>query len=587
MRDGVLHVALTARAATWRPDLAVDTLVTVHAFAGEDGVARIPGPLVRTTVGREVRITLRNAFGDSTLIVHGLHAGTIAAADTIHVAPGETRVVTLRPTRAGTYFYWGTRSGRAINSRWGRDSQLVGAIIVDSAGAVRDQRERIFVVTVIDIYPDSTRPPTKEDIWEVAINGRSWPHTERLKYTVGDTVRWRWINGSDRLHPIHLHGFHFRVTAGGTWREDTTYARGAQPEMVTRTAFPGQTFAMKWVPTRAGNWLVHCHMAGHMSPFPARPDSVRAHAGHVSRHPLESMAGLVLGIEVKDGGIPFFRRRIAATPVARRIRVVAAERASLPGRPLIRGLVVQKDSDPARDSVDVPATPLILTRGERSAITVVNRMTAPTSIHWHGMELDHGYDGVAGWSGSGRTLAPLIAPGDSFTAVFTPPRSGTFIYHAHMEEEPQLTTGMYGAMLVLDSGVTRDPVTDLIFVAGYAVLNGVPQRTLNASVAPSPVHVVAGTTYRLRLINIMPDEGVWFTLEAAEGPVPWRLVAKDAAMLPPSLARPLTTPLRTGVGETYDLEWTPATAGDVSLNVVVAPALTPTYIKQTLRVRAP
>jgi len=77
MRDGVLHVALTARAATWRPDLAVDTLVTVHAFAGEDGVARIPGPLVRTTVGSEVRITLRNAFGDSTLIVHGLHAGPV------------------------------------------------------------------------------------------------------------------------------------------------------------------------------------------------------------------------------------------------------------------------------------------------------------------------------------------------------------------------------------------------------------------------------------------------------------------------------------------------------------------------------
>jgi FtsP/CotA-like multicopper oxidase with cupredoxin domain len=588
LHDGVLRVTLTAGNARWRPDLDVDTMMTVQAFAGEDGVARIPGPLIRATSGTAVRITLRNALGDSTLIVHGLRAGSHTAADTVHVAPGATRVVEFRATRPGTYFYWGTRSGRPINKRWGRDSQLTGVIVIDPAERKPDPRERIFVLTLVDIYRDSTRPPTTEDIWEVAINGLSWPHTERLAHAVGDTVRWRWVNATERLHPIHLHGFHFRVTASGNWHVDTAYAPGAQPEMVTRTIFAGETFGAEWVPTRAGNWLVHCHMAGHMSPYPERPDSVRLHNAHdVKRHPLESMAGLVLGIEVRDSRFAFLKRGSPPAP-SKRLRVVATERPTLAGKPRKRALIVPKGRDPAPDSIEAPSAPLVLTRGERTAITVVNRTSTATSIHWHGMELEHGFDGVAGWSGKGRSLAPLVAPGDSFTVAFTPPRSGTFIYHAHMEEEPQLTTGMYGAMLVLDSGEALNPDTDRTFIAGYAVIDGEPRRALNGRVDPPPMDLVAGTTYRLRLININPNEGVAYSLTSRGEPVAWRLIAKDGAMLPPALARELTRPLRSGVGETYDFTWTPTQAGEVTLQVVVAPAgLDPTYLKQALRVRAP
>src|SRR3712207_7271016 len=42
------------------------------------------------------------------------------------------------------------------------------------------------------------------------INGRAWPHTERLRYDIGDPVRWRIINLSTQVHPMHLHGFYFR-----------------------------------------------------------------------------------------------------------------------------------------------------------------------------------------------------------------------------------------------------------------------------------------------------------------------------------------------------------------------------------------
>ncbi|MGH8490988.1 MAG: multicopper oxidase domain-containing protein [Gammaproteobacteria bacterium] len=43
------------------------------------------------------------------------------------------------------------------------------------------------------------------------INGLSWPHTERLTYSVGQQVRWRVINLSTQPHPMQLHGFYFDV----------------------------------------------------------------------------------------------------------------------------------------------------------------------------------------------------------------------------------------------------------------------------------------------------------------------------------------------------------------------------------------
>ena len=47
------------------------------------------------------------------------------------------------------------------------------------------------------------------------INGLSWPATERLTYQRGETVRWRLINLSSQVHPMHLHGFYFEVESLG------------------------------------------------------------------------------------------------------------------------------------------------------------------------------------------------------------------------------------------------------------------------------------------------------------------------------------------------------------------------------------
>ncbi len=552
LRDGVRHLRLETTLAAWRNDEAVDTAMTVLAFAEADGRPRIPGPLVRVAVGDSVHLIIAHSAGDSALMLHGF-------GDSVRVARGETREVLFVATEPGTFLYWATTEGKAITTRAQRDAQLTGALIVDPPGVTPDTSERIFVITTIDILPDTaSTPPKLDDLFEPAINGRSWPSTERLAYAVGDTVRWRWINGSYLPHPMHLHGFHFRRTAKGDGR--TERIESEPQEVVTEHMLSGSTMRMEFVPTRAGNWLFHCHMAAHMSPWPPRPDSVRSHDVHdAEAHLRTSMSGLVMGIAVRGDSV------VDPKPVARRLRLLAQEAKADSGRKPPRGFVLQQDAEPRADSIEIPGTPLLLTRGERVAITVVNHLPQHTTVHWHGMELESYFDGVSGWGGypADSRRSPLVAPGDSFAVAFTPPRAGTFMYHTHMEEEPQLPFGTYGPMIVLEPGERFDPSRDLIFTIGnreddgsqFPVING--RRTWDR-----PLEMRAGQDYRLRIIDIMPEIPIIVTLRAAGDTVPltWTPRAKDGADLAAARRTPRPSRLLSGVGETWDFTWTPPRA---------------------------
>jgi FtsP/CotA-like multicopper oxidase with cupredoxin domain len=108
----------------------------------------------------------------------------------------------------------------------------------------------------------------------------------------------------------------------------------------------------------------------------------------------------------------------------------------------------------------VPGPTLVLEKDEPVAITVVNQSQMPAAVHWHGIELDSYPDGVPGWSGSGSSVLPAIAPNDSLTVRFTPPRAGTFMYHSHFDEFGQIASGLYGSIVVLDRGKRYDSDTD-------------------------------------------------------------------------------------------------------------------------------
>ena len=580
-RGDTLVFAIEARLAAWRPDSDVDSAVTVQAFAAPDGVPRIPGPLLRVSSGTVVEIHVSNSLADSTLVVHGLRPGTIGD-DTLHVAAGTTRTVHFTAGSSGTYLYWGRTHGDRMERSETRDAPLTGAIIVDAPGVSPDTNERVFVITTLDVLPDSSKPEPRDDMFDLAVNGRSWPHTEPLRYAIGDTVRWRWLNGTNTPHPMHLHGFHFTALAKGDGRTDTTYAPDAQRTEVTEYISPGTTVQLQWVPTRAGNWLFHCHIVGHVVPFPPRPDSVRSHmltmngagmrddVSHVTR----SMSGLVMGIAVSDSGTSnSSAASLAGEDISRRMRLFA-QQSSAPAindTAHARGYALQHGvTAPRADSINVPGPILVLARGERTAITVINRLSEPTSVHWHGMELESYYDGVSGWSGADGRRAPVIVPGDSFVAVMTPPRAGTFMYHPHMEEEDQLSAGMFGALIVLEPGERFDPATDLVFLLGDAIVDKVRGATMNGARTFAPLRLHVGTTYRLRFLNINPAASGEALLHTDSVPLRWRPRAKDGADLPLSRRREQPSTLRRiGVGETYDFTWTPTRPMRATLDVTV------------------
>ncbi len=572
LRGDTLVFELDAQRAAWRPDTDVDTAMTIFAFAARDGVPRIPGPLLRVTTGTVVEIRVTNQIPDSTLLVHGLHPG--AVHDTIRVAPGATRTTYFTAAQPGTYLYWATTaSGRDAPSDT-REGPLAGAIVVDDPRQPPDPSERILVLTTVDILPDTTRPEPRDDVFDLAINGLSWPHTERLRYAVGDTVRWRVLNATGVEHPMHLHGFHFTVTARGDGSSDTTYLAGARRTAVTEYVVPGSTVQMEWTPTRPGSWLFHCHINDHVVPFPLRDDSTRAHA-HDAQDPAEhvrrSMAGLVMGIEVR-ARTPDQHSPVVGD-IAHRLRLFAQQSAApaVDDTAFARGYALQAGAAPPRaDSIVIPGPMLLLTRGERTAITVVNRLPEATSVHWHGMELESYYDGVAGWSGADARRAPMIAPGDSFVAVMTPPRAGTFMYHPHMDEEDQLAAGMFGPMIVLDPGERFDASTDLLYVIGRGITGGKRGALVNGARLFTPVRLRAGKTYRLRFLNIGANAPATVVLHVDSLPLRWSPRAKDGADVSPTQSIEQPSQLRRiAVGETYDFVWKPTRAMRATLDITV------------------
>jgi FtsP/CotA-like multicopper oxidase with cupredoxin domain len=227
------------------------------------------------------------------------------------------------------------------------------------------------------------------------------------------------------------------------------------------------------------------------------------------------------------------------------------------------------EREPAPESALVPGPALVLERGHPVRITVVNRLSEPTAVHWHGIELMSYPDGVPGWSGSGNRLLQAIAPGDSFAAESTPPRAGTFIYHSHANELTQIQGGLYGALVVVEPGATLDTATNRLVVVGGLARHDSAFGVVNGRLDPAPMELLAGRTYRFRLINI-GDARTYFALRRAESDtslVAWRAVAKDGADLPPSQAVARTERLLTGPGETADFEFRPEAPGKLALEL--------------------
>jgi len=195
----------------------------------------------------------------------------------------------------------------------------------------------------------------------------------------------------------------------------------------------------------------------------------------------------------------------------------------------------------------------------------VNRSGEPTAVHWHGIELESYYDGVAGWSGTPERTAPAIRPGRRFEVRLTPRRAGTFMYHTHMDDLRQQYGGLVGPLVVLEPGERWNPARDLVILLS----DGVPQRVyINGSLTPAPTQLEVGRTYRLGIADIAVFRQLLrVQLVRDSSLLSWRPIAKDGFTLPPAQATVRPSVVNLPSGETADFEFTPDRPGELALEL--------------------
>src|SRR6185369_14572424 len=185
------------------------------------------------------------------------------------------------------------------------------------------------------------------------------------------SVHFRIINAAAVEHPLHLHGFYFRVTRHGRARADSVVAPAMQPLQNMRIVPIGGSLSLAFLPTTPGNWVFHCHFAGHVGEIVSLHDSPEPHvmqSGGVGQampaHDMpggHTMRGLVIGMHVT----PAAGYKEPAAAERRTINLLIQKRPKgLFGKMTAYGFLLQTGSEvPARDSVRIPGPVLELKRG--------------------------------------------------------------------------------------------------------------------------------------------------------------------------------------------------------------------------------
>ncbi|HET9706697.1 MAG TPA: multicopper oxidase domain-containing protein [Gemmatimonadales bacterium] len=577
LRNGVLTVVLEARTGVWQPEGENGRALDVAAFAEAGKPLSTPGPFIRVPEGTEIRATIRNRL-DKPLIVYGF-GHSRGLSDSVIVPVNGAVPLSFTASTPGTWYYMAKRGGDPVFYRPAPDMQLNGVIVVDPKGAVRHTDERVFGMS----WWCAVNPASKTGLSRctMAINGLSWPHTERLAYTQGDSIRWRVVNFTELDHPMHLHGFFFRTDSKGDGVSDSLFT-AAQQRMAVTELVPGfATMSLAWQADRPGNWIYHCHYATHISNL-VELDTENgmldsAMLGHHMSDRPHQMFGLVMGISVAPKG-----PQAVSAEAPRAIRLVVREKPNVYGdQPAMSFALDGTTATTDSAALQVPGPALILERGKPVAVTIVNHTSDHAAVHWHGVELESYPDGVPGWSGSGANILPSIAPHDSLTVRWTPPRAGSYMYHSHFNESVQLGGGLYGPIIVLEPGERFNPDTDRVLFFGTAgrwenpVFGPFPPYTMNGDTQPQPLTLKAGVRYRLRLFNLAGDSPLQVSITSGDKPITWRPVAKDGYPLQAAQQVPRPAVVVFDPGEIYDFEVTPTTTGELTLKFGLVPSPPP------------
>jgi manganese oxidase len=217
-----------------------------------------------------------------------------------------------------------------------------------------------------------------------------------------------------------------------------------------------------------------------------------------------------------------------------------------------------------------PGPTIEAVEGDRVRVYVTNRLPEPTSVHWHGIRLPNGMDGVAGLN------QRPIPPGATFKYEFTLRQHGTHMYHPHFDEMTQIGLGMVGMFIIhprrpagpridrdftimlgewrIDPGTRRPNPLEMI---EFNVL------TMNSKAFPATEPLVArlGDRVRIRLCNLGPMDHHPIHLHGYDFPI----TETDGGIVPEPARTPTNTVL-VAVGQTRAFELVADEPGDWAMH---------------------
>ncbi|MGA8481506.1 MAG: copper oxidase [Chthoniobacterales bacterium] len=208
--------------------------------------------------------------------------------------------------------------------------------------------------------------------------------------------------------------------------------------------------------------------------------------------------------------------------------------------------------------------------GDLVRIYVTNKLPENTSIHWHGVLVPSGMDGVAGLSQKN------IGPGETYKYEFRLRQHGTYMYHSHSDDMIQIALGMMG-MFIIHPRTPTGPKTDRDFVLmssewriDVGTRRPVPIEmthfnvlTFNGRSFPGTAPLVAkyGDRVRIRFGNLSPMEHHPIHLHGFY----WKITEMDGLPVPETAQQPGSTVL-VAVGQTRTVEFIADNPGDWAMH---------------------
>ncbi|SFC26048.1 Tat (twin-arginine translocation) pathway signal sequence [Halobiforma haloterrestris] len=249
-------------------------LPRVWAFQADDGEPSVPGPIIRTTEGNDIEVTLDNTDNDHphTLHFHGAKKtwenDGVPTTTGITVEPGEKHTYEIPANVPGTHLYHcHYQTHRHI------DMGMYGIFRVDPKGYEPADKEYFFTVKDWDSRvnrqfagEDLDYSPRNRNPDVFTINGKSLPRTihpeegSPIIVDQGDTVRLHVVNAGYMSHPMHTHNHRFRLVE----KDGGQIPEAAQYEQDVTNVAPAERHTLEFeADAEPGIYLMHCHKVDH------------------------------------------------------------------------------------------------------------------------------------------------------------------------------------------------------------------------------------------------------------------------------------------------------------------------------------